>query len=326
MAKGNLLLGFARGKLGDVVFYRQNGAQISRPRNTHPKNPQTALQLAQRSIMKTSAQAFSLLQAICNHSFQGQEGVTANQSRFNRLNVAYLRQQVAEELSSGDSTAISSSTKTNFADKSAVLAQVNPYQVSEGTIAPLSYDCDEDKIRLTTGTDGEDLPVSYADICAGLGLSRGDQLTFIGLSVDDTQSLGVFNQMKYARVILEPAGGDMSVDFLAAGGVVNDPNPRNEGSITLSERGSGNRSWLAVEFEGITSETDMANTFMAGAVIASRLSGSVWQRSSQRLALIPSTGAYAPSESQLVNTLGDAVMSYVLEANSTLYLNQAENF
>lgn len=326
MAKGNLLLGFARGKLGDVVFYRSNGAQISRPRNTHPKNPQTALQLAQRSIMKTSAQAFSLLQAICNHSFQGQEGVTANQSRFNRLNVAYLRQQVAEELSSGDSAVISGSTKTNFADKSAVLAQVNPYQVSEGTIAPLSYDGDEGTIRLTTGTDPVNLPETYADYCAALGLSRGDQLTFIGLSVDDTQSLGVFNQMKYARVILEPAGGDMSVNFLAAGGIINDPNPRNEGAVTFSEAGAQGRSWLEIRFEGIESNVGLANTFYAGAVIASRLSGSVWQRSSQRLALRPATGAYAPSESQLVNTLGDAVMSYVLEANSTLYLNQAENF
>lgn len=326
MAKGNLLLGFARGKLGDVVFYRQNGAQISRPRNSHPKNPQTALQLLQRVVMKTNAQAFSLLQDICNHSFQGLSGVTPNQSRFTRLNVANLRSYLATEINSGDPGTIASSVKTNFSPKDSSLAQVNPYIISEGTIAPLSYDFDEGKIRLTVGNNAEALPISYADVVAGLGLQRGDQLTFIGLSVDDTKSTGVFNSIKIARVIMEPASGDMSTSFLGANARVNDPNPRNEGDITISISGASGRAWIGVGFPSIEVNTGYVNTSAAGAVIASRLSGSIWQRSSQQLALRPASGTYAFDHEQQVNTLGDAVMSFVSEDNSTLYLNQAENF
>lgn len=323
MAKGNLLLGFARGKLGDVVFYRQNGAQISRPRNSHPKNPQTALQLLQRVVMKTNAQAFSLLQDICNHSFQGLSGVTPNQSRFTRLNVANLRSYLAEEINSGDPGTIAASLKTNFSPKDSSLAQINPYIISEGTIAPLSYIMDGGTLELTTGTDAASIPTSYQDVVNALGLSRGDQLTFIGLTVDDTRSTGVFNSIKYARVILEPAGGDMSVAFLGSGNIINDPNPRNEGDIRISASGVTGRSYIGITFPGTETTVGASNCIAAGAVIASRLSGSIWQRSTQQLAL-RDAGSF--SHEQQVNTLGDAVMSFVSEDNSTLYLNQAENF
>lgn len=323
MSKGNLLLGFARGKVGDLVFFRQAGEQITRARNTSPKNPQTALQLLQRVVMKTNAQAFSLLQDICNHSFQGLSGVTPNQSRFARLNVAYLRSYLATEINSGDPGIIAASVKTNFSSKDSSLAQVNPYIISEGTIAPLSYVMDGGTLRLTTGDDPADIPTSYQDVANALGLSRGDQLTFIGLTVDDSRSTGVFNSIKYARVILEPAGGDMSVAFLGTGNVINDPNPRNEGDIRISMSGDASGSYIGVTFPGTSTIAGSANCMAAGAVIASRLSGSIWQRSTQQLAL-RDAGSF--SFEQQVNTLGDAVMSFVSEANSTLYLNQAENF
>lgn len=326
MAKGNLLLGFARGKLGDVVFYRQNGAQISRPRNSHPKNPQTALQLLQRVVMKTNAQAFSLLQDICNHSFQGLSGVTPNQSRFARLNVANLRSYLAAEINSGDPSVIAASVKTNFASKDSSLAQLNPYIISEGTIAPLSYAMDGGELQLYIGAAGTSLPSTYQQIVDALGLSRGDQLTFIGLTVDDTKSTGVFNSIKYARVILEPASGDMSTHFLGVRGSINDPNPRNEGTIYIGIEGDTERSWISVDFPSTERDTGYANTMAAGAVIASRLSGSIWQRSTQQLALRPASGSGTFQHEQQVNTLGDAVMSFVSEDNSTLYLNQAENF
>lgn len=323
MSKGNLLLGFARGKVGDLVFFRQAGEQITRARNTSPKNPQTALQLLQRVVMKTNAQAFSLLQDICNHSFQGLSGVTPNQSRFSRLNVALLRSYLAEEINSGDPGIIAASLKTNFSTKDSSLAQLNPYIISEGTIAPLSYYMDYGPIALVCGTTA---PTSYADVISGLGLQRGDQLTFIGLSVDDTKSSGVFNSVKIARVILEPAGGDLSVDFRSTDGTINDPNPRNEGDVRIAIEASSEEGRILIDFPSISTSSGQVNTMAAGAVIASRLSGSIWQRSTQQLALRPASGSTSFSNNQQVNTLGDAVLSFVSEANSTLYLNQAENF
>lgn len=326
MSKGNLLLGFARGKVGDLVFFRQAGEQITRARNTSPKNPQTALQLLQRVVMKTNAQAFSLLQDICNHSFQGLSGVTNNQSRFTRLNVAQLRSYLAEEINGGDPSLIASSLKTNFSSKDSSLAQINPYVISEGTIAPLRYYIGVGALSLIIGNDASNLPQTYEDIITNLGLQRGDQLTFVGLSVDDTQSSGVFNSIKIARVILEPGGGDLSVDFLTTSGDVNDPNARNEGSVTFAIEGSSGEARLMVTFDSINNSKGEVNTLAAGAVIASRLSGSIWQRSTQQLAIRLEGNAYSFTNSQNINTLGDAVMSFVSEANSTLYLNQAENF
>lgn len=48
MAKGNMLLGYSRGSVGDVVFARSKGQQVARARNRKPKNPKTKAQMAQR--------------------------------------------------------------------------------------------------------------------------------------------------------------------------------------------------------------------------------------------------------------------------------------
>ena len=48
MAKGNMLLGYSRGSVGDVVFTRTKGQQIARARNRNPKNPKTKAQMSQR--------------------------------------------------------------------------------------------------------------------------------------------------------------------------------------------------------------------------------------------------------------------------------------
>lgn len=49
MGKGNMLLGYARGSVGDVTFYRSGGSQRSRARNRNPNNPKTEKQQTQRS-------------------------------------------------------------------------------------------------------------------------------------------------------------------------------------------------------------------------------------------------------------------------------------
>lgn len=98
MAKGNMLQGMARGKVGDVVFSRLNGEQISRVRNRHPKNPRSNAQLYQRAIMATVMQAYSAGKVIFDHAFQGREVGAGNQRRFMALNAKQLRSQVANDI------------------------------------------------------------------------------------------------------------------------------------------------------------------------------------------------------------------------------------
>lgn len=49
MAKGNMLLGYARGSVGDVTFSRVKGQQVQKARNRNPKNPNTETQVLQRA-------------------------------------------------------------------------------------------------------------------------------------------------------------------------------------------------------------------------------------------------------------------------------------
>lgn len=103
MAKGNLFQGMARGKVGDVVFSRANGEQISRVRNRHPKNPRSNSQLFQRAIMATIVQAYAAGKAILDHSFQGYAVGAQNQRKFISENAKILREAIAADIN-GDIT------------------------------------------------------------------------------------------------------------------------------------------------------------------------------------------------------------------------------
>lgn len=70
MATGNLFLGTARKKLGDIVLARRNGKQVSRVRVT-PKNPQSDMQTLSRLAMSTATKTAAALGQIVDHSFQG---------------------------------------------------------------------------------------------------------------------------------------------------------------------------------------------------------------------------------------------------------------
>lgn len=101
MAKGNLFQGMARGKVGDVVFSRANGQQVSRVRNRQPNNPRTNAQLYQRAIMATIMQAYSAGKDIFDHSFQGYKVGADNQNRFMTINTKKLRAAVASDVANG---------------------------------------------------------------------------------------------------------------------------------------------------------------------------------------------------------------------------------
>lgn len=239
MSKDNLFLGFARGSVGDVTFSRINGVQVARARNRSPRNPQTPIQLLQRVCLKTASLGYSLLQEICNHSFQGRAEGTECQSRFTTLNVAQFRAALQDIIESGDPEDILGGTEANYSQKSSSLAEFMPYIVSEGTLPSLRM-VDMGgfvAVDLGSGLTSETVATAtYQDIVDALGLQQGDQLTFMWLSIDDQHNtaptVSQFNGFKYSRVILEPSDGDMTSQFIVDG-AVNKPNVRNEGDITL---------------------------------------------------------------------------------------------
>lgn len=329
MSKGNLFLGFGRGSVGDVTFSHTNGEQIARARNRSPKNPQTPLQLLQRVVMKTTSMGYSLLQEICNHSFQGLPEGTANQSRFAKLNVEKFRSQLADVINSGDASVILSSTETNFGGAGASQAEIMPYIVSEGKIAPIPvvFSVASPNGAFLLDVDLGTATPTYQQVVDALGLAAGDQLTFLACSVDDTQDSGVFNGFDFCRVILSPDNGEMSSAFLV-NNAINAPNSRNEGAFAFAVENIDGAHKLSFYSRKMSLAPSSPVSIGAATIIASRQAGEVWLRSPQSLVIRPDAASSIRALAQNHHTdyLGDAIYSYMKVQSSSLYLNQSNQF
>lgn len=121
----------ARGVVGDVVFTRQNGQQVSRVRNRVPSNPKTNAQLYQRAIMATIMQAYSAGKAIFDHSFEGYKVGTGCQQRFMKLNTKLLRSAVAADVNAG---LIGGACAARVIGPGVVYPVPWTYQISEGSL------------------------------------------------------------------------------------------------------------------------------------------------------------------------------------------------
>lgn len=325
MSKGNIFMGYGRGKVGSLVLSRTGGEQIARAYNGHPANPQTPYQMVQRVCQKSAMAAYSLFRPISNHAFEGKQSAIANQSEFMRQNIEMLRYNCLESLETGDPADVLKSQSANYNTKQQSVGLLNPWIISDGSLAPVSCFFNSESPyhavceAVSPMSDGETIP-TYAGVINGFGLKRGDQLTFIGVGASDVAGLpktGAMISLQYARVILEPGSGDLTTPFLTAGGEVNSPNIRNEGTVTFVNY--DHWQGFGVSMHGLSHAQNVIR-FMGFAVIVSRMSSNgKWLRSRAELAQRTSgvTGLWN-------NYLGDAVLSYMTEANSSRYLDQAE--
>lgn len=200
MAKGNLFLGYGRGKVGDIVLSRLGSEQVSRARNRHPRNPRSNAQLYQRAVMATVMQAYAAGKVIFDHSFQGRSVGTENQRRFLSLNAKKLRSQLAADI---DGAVAVASQVGRVVAPGAVSPVPAALQVSEGSLSnPLS--------SVFPAAAGETETV--AQYVARLGLVPGDLFTFVAfiiplnspvlftLATDDTDYSKQFGcEFVYAR-------------------------------------------------------------------------------------------------------------------------------
>ena len=292
MSKGNLFMGNASGKLADVVLYRNAGAQVARLRVRKPRNPRTENQLIQRVIQSTNAKAYSVLQAICNHAFEGKNSKTQNQSEFMRLNVAADRYRV-------NVAPMGWRSLDYFNSRDMVEPLVNNYIVSSGSLPEMQFGGDGQNFTIGDGlglTEND----TYQQVCDKLGLQRGDQITVFNVTVGDNAEM---SDLYAIRIILEPSDGDMSAKFLGEAGAINKPNEKNEGNFTVAI----STGVLSIELK---------KTGGAGTVIISRYDNGKWLRTTSRMRVI----------SRITNapTLGEAVDSWKSAVSSDKFLNQAE--
>lgn len=265
MSKGNMFLGMARGKVGDIVFSRTNGQQVVRAHTAVIKNPQTESQMIQRIFLNTIAQAYSKMSAIVDHSFEGVQEGQKTMEFFMSRNLKALRTRVR--------TAINAGTMYNeiyeFSPISSNILAINTYEIAKGSLPAISVQ--------TTGDDGTMgfalTENTYGGIISQYGLQRGDQLTFVAL-VESPSGERAFN---FVRVILDPQDAleqDLPLDthFIENGSVYH-PNVRNEGSF------------VSLVYEnGVVKFSLTSGYMLASAIIVSRKgTDGVWKRSNATL-------------------------------------------
>lgn len=87
MAKGNFLLGYARGSVGDVTFSRVKGNQVAKARNRNPANPNTIPQAMQRSLFADAVRFYTRgVQNAFKFAFERKLEKESDYNAFMRLN------------------------------------------------------------------------------------------------------------------------------------------------------------------------------------------------------------------------------------------------
>lgn len=296
-----MLLGHARGKVGSLVFSRFNGQQVVRAKADVVKNPQTEAQMIQRIFLNTIAQAYSAMQPIVDHSFEGFQKGQACMSYFMKKNIKALRERVAQELASG-------SFKYEIFEFSPLGTDIfvpNNYIISKGTLPKVAVvDASADNymaFALDTNT--------YQGVLDKYGLQRGDQLTFCVMQKNSNSEA----EFKFARVILDPretGGGEAPLSTVfVTGGAIAKPNDRNEGTFSTLQFNTDK-----VEF-GFD-----ADYCVAAAIIVSRKNeDDTWLRSSAQMTANESSSERTYSLQYCL----DAIEQGGIQTASSRYLNNA---
>lgn len=87
MSKGNMLLGYARGSVGDMVFQRSKGQQVTKARNREPFNPRTSKQIRQRALFTNAVKFFTRgTQNFFKFAFESKASKESDFNAFMRLN------------------------------------------------------------------------------------------------------------------------------------------------------------------------------------------------------------------------------------------------
>lgn len=177
MAKGNMLLGMARKKLGDVVFYRANGEQIARARNRAPKNPKSAKQSVQRMILASASKLRQIMEPIVNHSWQNVAVGAASTRHFQSLAMKHLRAAAAAELNGESSIPVAA-----FSIKGAPAAGLVEVPISMGSLPRVPYSISGSDFENTPALTGIDSTFTQlSEALSEAGIQLGDQLTIIGI-------------------------------------------------------------------------------------------------------------------------------------------------
>ena len=186
MAKVGFWLRGARGKMGGAVLMKSENGTIARE-NVTPKNPRTSKQMYQRAIFATVASAAKAMKQLINHSFYGIAEGNKSIQEFRKLNLAKLRNKVAEDLA--ENREIDENIAL-LAPKNYKFIVPNEYQISNGTLSSL-------KVSFVTKTVWFSAVRYSANVSIKqflndlFGINPGEQLTVAYITAEDNNPIYV---------------------------------------------------------------------------------------------------------------------------------------
>lgn len=266
MSKGNMLLGMARGKVGDLVFTRRNGEQITRPRVRVVNNPKTEGQQIQRMIFASCIWAYQKLRSVCDHSFEGVKYGADSQAKFMSENLKALR---AYYPTSADPAQYA---ELNPAEMKAFALPSKDGEIGTGLIVALGT-IPEVKPILTDGVVSGwgtayaqvqgDVPVST--VLEALGAQPGDQISLI--VIEDN---GILVKSRYV-IKAEATAEELAAKW--------DP----EGTASVFDADKTNVTWQ-LEATSTHLSVDAAGMISSMCIVISRKGdGDKWLRSNARM-------------------------------------------
>lgn len=186
MAKGNLIMGTARGKLGEVVFSRQNGQQVSRQYIRNPKNNKTQGQQIQRAIMATVSKMYGMGKDIFDHSFQGKNVPAGSMRQFIKVNLDKLRADVLRDI---ELQADPEECVARVVSPGALTAAPNRYIISQGSFKAAPFET----INKITGAYGNwagfktffESTITVKQLFEQFNIETNDVFTFVILSAEE---------------------------------------------------------------------------------------------------------------------------------------------
>lgn len=165
-----MLLGYARGKVGDLVFARRLGQQTTRAYNSNPKDAKTRSQVTQRVKMANVIAMYRALKNICNHSFEGLDVGQTSYSAFVKANLTGNKVSLTKEAASFGACVVA------------------PYLISRGSLPSIQVEgTGADAVtNIAVGNltiSGTTTIGQFADalVANNAGIEYGDQLTYVSL-------------------------------------------------------------------------------------------------------------------------------------------------
>lgn len=245
MSQGNLFLGTARKKLGDVVLYRRQGQQLARVRVRNIANPKTEGQALQRNYLAPVSKFYAPLAGVLERSWEGLNKVESHQA-FNKANIDLARQ------------------KGWYVPKGDGFTPL-PYKVSKGTLNGIDYEVSDGVATLFIPGANLTANSTIGDLSSRLiaaGAAEGDQVTIIAALFEfgDYRPtwLRFWLDTEDTTLLTDITNGAISLGFQANHVVVRSSDDNVEACAVIMSRFQ-NGKWLRSTAFMAVAETTMAD-------------------------------------------------------------------